>query len=301
MSQNETNRSLSFLEERTKIPIKYKGKKVQYKIADLEKIADRIIEDRTTRGLSMLIQINPTQVRRFVDPNYSATWYRDPKTAIYYGLIIGEHPDGNPKFRKVQIGEHLTLNLENRDDAIIWAFLRWHPSLEGTPFENNPRYRIFDEDYEAQKVTERANLVEKAINKIQTIPRTKLPWLCRALSIPIGTTSNNKVLRSHLFQYAMQEPKQFLGFVKTKTFDLVTMFRSAVELGVIREDPVNGQYSFRGNLIGVSEQDAIVYLSENQSITVMIQSQTEEKDSVLIRIKKDMESENQIIIPETAE
>lgn len=288
------------MSERKSIPFKtIGGKEIKYKIADLEALANEIVKERKEKGSSLLIQINPIKEKKYFDPNYHASLYRDPITGITFGIVVGFHPDGNPKFRKVLVGEFLTLNLERMEDAIVWAFLRWHPQIVGTPWEDsNPRYQIYDQDIEAEKTAKIADQMKKAINRASVIATSKLPWILRSLEINFSGIHNERILRSLLLDYAMSSPNEFLDFISTKNLDLLIVLRSAIDVGVIKKK-TEGDYVYEGIEIGINESDALLYLNSNLNTLKRITDDLESRDETYKKImtkkgKLDIEEDEDI-------
>lgn len=259
--------SLDRREERMAVPFQELGDRVKHKIANIQKIADEIYDQRLAEGLSMKIQINPVKERRYFDPHTTITWYKDPLTGIYFGNLIGFHSDGNPKWGKIPLAESLTLDLNLPEERKRYAILRWHPYMKDNPIKpsTEPIFYIYDPQEEADKIYKQSTEMIKAVNIAKTVPFKNLPMMLRALKIQFEDQTNERVLRSLLIQHAQGAAESFITFYKSRSKEWVEIFQNALFFGIIREDPKNG-YMYHNRPLGMTETDCIVYIQENKKM-----------------------------------
>jgi len=275
----------SLLEQRKAIPtIDRGGKDLKFSIIDIDKVAKQIVEERRLRGSSMLITLNPISESKYFEPHFHASVYRDDITGVYYGMYIGLHIDGNPKFRRIIIEEKMTLNLELDQDAKTWAIMRWHPQVEGTPWQvDDPKFRVYDQETEVVQITNLAKELSTAIKTVNFVPAEKLSWILRSLGIDFAGSTNPEILRGLLMKFAMDNPTEAKNFLRSKALDLVIIIRAAIDLGVINKTQ-DGDLTFDGVQIGVSEEDSMMYLAANTTILKRVTGALEKHDDVYQKI-----------------
>ena len=268
------------------------GSKVKYRVIDIDKVVDRIMEERRNETMTPWVDIQPISEDMHKTPNKMTAFQKDPITGVYYGLAIDEDSYGNIRWQKIQLQDHLSLNLDNRNDAKIWAVLRFHPDIQGSPFQRqNPYYKIYDpvESARAERgEVEAMKISFDRIDKILNDPKTMVNFT-RYLGIDLMENSNFEIVRSKLLMHAKNYPFDFNKKWESKQRSYGEYFTSARALGIV-QNVVDRGFMYKGISLGLSEEDAIKYLSSDTSVMTAISNELADKDTVIQSVSKTMKS-----------
>ena len=104
--------------ERTNMPFTEVGNKdFPTKVIDVDKVAKRLRDQRLKNDESPYIRIELKVPDRHKDRHYTFTYDKDIITGIHYCIVASIHPDGNPKWMKIALGESDVFNINNSLDA----------------------------------------------------------------------------------------------------------------------------------------------------------------------------------------
>ena len=121
------------------------GDAIKTKVMNVDKVVERIVAMRAKNNMSPYVEIQPISPDMHKMPNKLATWQKDPITGVYYGIATGQDDFGNIRWQKIQLNDHLSLNMDRTNDAKIWTVLRFHPELLGSPWaKDSPYYKVYD-------------------------------------------------------------------------------------------------------------------------------------------------------------
>lgn len=289
-------KELVTLEERiwiSKNAVKLMGKAVQVKVLDLDKMIERMKEQRKQNKLSPYVEIQPISEDMHKVPNRVATYQKDPITGVYYGIAIDQDDFGNIKWQKIQIQDSLSLNLDNDSEAKIWAVIRFHPDILGSPWQiSNPYYKIYDPVAIADKENEEIDSMKLAFDRVDMIsdkPK-EMVLFARYLGEEFMDNANYKLVRGALLRSAKNNPEFFNQKWTDKNRSYGEYFQTALALGVIVNDISRG-YLFRNIQIGLSKEDVVRTLSMDQNILSSIGAEIFEKDKVILIVEKDLAGE----------
>lgn len=259
------------------------GSKVKYRIMDIDKVIERIKEERSKESMSPWVEIQPISEDMHKNPNRMPTFQKDPITGVYYGIAIDQDDFGNIKWQKIQLHDSISLNLDKRDDAKIWAVIRFHPDIQGSPWQNqNPYYKIFDPIDQARKERSEIELMKQAFDRIDTIvdnPKSMVNF-ARYLGEELMENSNFEIVRGRLLSVAKNNPVEFNNKWENKNRGYAEFFESARAIGVIQNEADRG-FIYKGISLGISREDAIKYLSQDSSVMTGITNELAEKDIVI--------------------
>lgn len=266
------------------------GKTVQIKVIDLDKMIERMKEQRKLSKLSPYVEIQPISEDMHKIPNRVATYQKDPITGVYYGIAIDQDDFGNIKWQKIQIQDSLSLNLDNDSEAKIWAVIRFHPDILGSPWQvSNPYYKIYDPIAIADKENDEIDAMKLAFDRVDMIidkPK-EMVLFARYIGEEFTDNANYKLVRGALLRAAKNNPEFFNQKWSDKNRSYGEYFQTALALGVIVND-INRGFLFRNIQIGLSREDAIRTLSMDQNILASIGSEIFEKDKVILIVEKDI-------------
>lgn len=298
-------KELVTLEERlwiAKNAVKMMGKTVQYKVMDLDKVVEDMQKKRLNNALSPYVEIQPISEDMHKVPNRMTTFQKDPITGVYYGIALDQDEFGNIKWQKIQLNDSLSLNLDRISDAKIWAVIRFHPDIEGSPWQTqNPYYKIYDPVATAVREGEEIDLMKTAFDRVDMILENpkEMVLFARYLGEELVENSNYKLVKAALLRYARHNPYDFNQKWTSKTKAYSEYFESAKALGIITND-INRGFLFRNISLGLSAEEAVRMLAKDPNILSSISTEISEKDIVIKNIQKEFDAEEKPANSKTA-
>jgi hypothetical protein len=180
--------------------------------------------------------------------------------------------------------------MENLNDIKIWSVLRFHPDIEGSPFQRDyPIYRIWDPTDEAKSQINR-NIAMKEAFKLTDLIKDKAKDLvnfARYLGEDVHSSSNHSIVYGMILKAAASDPYTFIRKWNNKTRGYAERFFSGVALGLINNEPDNGLV-YRNITLGFSEEDAIQKLSEDPNLMKNLVMDISERDIVITKIDAEL-------------
>jgi hypothetical protein len=268
------------------------GSKIKYKVMDIDKVISKIAEDRKSESMTPWVEIQPISEDMHKNRNNLTAFQKDPITGVYYGIAVGEDDFGNIRWQKIQLTDHMSLNLDKRDDAKIWAVIRFHPSIKGSPWQDqNPYYKIFDPIEQARVERGEIEMMKLAFDRIDKIlnePKAMVNF-ARYLGEELMENSNYEIVRGRLLSVARNHPYTFNQKWEDKTRSYGEYFESARALGIITNEADRG-FIYKGIGLGFSSTEAIKYLSQDTSIMTAISNELADNDIVIKNVSKTIKS-----------
>lgn len=290
----EKPKLLVSLEERKLIQremsIEY-GTKVKLRVIDLDKVIVRIREERAKFSLTPYVDIKPISPDMHKLPSRTGTFQKDPVTGIYYGIAIGQDEFGNVRWQKIQIGDSLSLNLDNNDDAKVWAVIRFNPDIKGSPFQvQNPYYEVYDPVEVARTEMGEVVHMKKAFARIEMIQEKPIDMVMfsRYLGEEIRDNASFDIVYNTLLRFARNHPEDFNKKWESKNRTYGERFASARILGIISQDVDKG-YVYKNIPLGMTEEEAIRLLSKDNTIMSSINNAISEEDVVVNKMREEIE------------
>ena len=273
------------------------GQKLKYYVMDVDKVAQKIIADRQKAGMSMNVEIMPISPDMHKTPNRISTFQKDPITGVLYGIAISEDEYGNIRWQKIQLHDHLPLNLSKLDDARIWAVLRFHPDLKGSPWQlQNPYYKVYDPVETARRELTEVDAIKQAFDHIESIlenPKAMVNF-ARFIGVELNESTNYEVVRGRLLQEARNHPFDFNKMWKYSGRAYGELFEAARSLGLIQSE-VNQGFMYKGIPLGVTREEAIRTLQKDTRLSAAISERLRAEDKVVKTVEKSAESIIQVI------
>jgi hypothetical protein len=248
------------------------GSKVTSKVLDIDKVVQWIRTERKNKNLSPYIEIHPISEDQFKNPHKQATFQKDPLTGVLYGIATSSDDFGNIRWQKIQVNEMLSLNLDNDNDAKIWAVIRFNPDIQGSPFQReNPYFKIYDPVDEAIAEQNEIAEMQKAFERVSMVIKDskRMVQFARYLGVEVRDNTNYDIVYGALLKKARHNSAVFNKH-----------FYSGLALGVITEDANNG-YMYEGITLGISKADAIKFLAKDKSVFSSISTALDEKDTAV--------------------
>lgn len=267
------------------------GSKVKHRVIDLDKAIIKIREERARFSLSPYVEIKPISPDMHKMPSRTGTFQKDPITGIYYGICIGEDDFGNLKWQKIQIGDSLSLNLDNNDDAKVWAVIRFNPDIKGSPFQvQNPYYEVYDPVEIARTEMGEVRNMQKAFGRIEMISEKPIDMVmfARYLGEELRDNASFDIVYNVLLRFARNHPEDFNKKWENKNRSFGERFASARVLQIITQDVDKG-YVYKNIPLGMTEDEAVRFLSKDTTIMSSINSAISDQDELVNSMKKELE------------
>ncbi len=249
------------LKERRSMPYIEYGE-FKTKIIDMNKAVENLQRYRLENNMSMVIEVKAIRIDKHKELQRQITFTKDPVTGILYGIPIGMHVDGNIKWRKITLLERNTFDLNNMYEAQAWLVVRMHHTLDGSPFAiDDPLFEVYDQDVEADRESERAGLVGRALQMVENLSKEEVTPLARYMGIEVVEGMTPKVLRGQLYKRAMHSPQEFINMFKDPNRPIMEAVRMAMAFKIIKEDEMG--LVFNGQNLGMTDVEVVANLKDN--------------------------------------
>lgn len=277
-------------EERERIASKAKeyGKQdgITIKVINFKEEIPRLQAARKKNPIISLITIKEDPYKN----NLSAiTYVKDAIFGIHYGIPAQVLPDGNIRWRRIYIEENYSFNLMKETDCMEYLVMRMHPDVEGSPFQNaSPKYRIHDEEREAEKISLKATYTRKAFAIVDDITGKNMVYFCRNLGVIQESDKDLSVnvLKSRLNAFAMENAEILVRRYEQESRSLREIFKTGLALSIVKDKGADG-YEYNGRLLGLHEDAVIRYMKENPEVNISLSREIEENDKMTIDIQKE--------------
>ena len=271
------------------------GSVVKHKIMDVNKMVARMREQREARNLTDYIQIIPISPDAYKVPNKTMTFQKDPITGVLYGLAIDQDAFGNIRWQKIQLNDSLPLDLTKINDAKLWAVLRFSSDIEGSPFQAEiPYYKVLDPVEIAVAERQEIDLMKECFDRINSFQDNakEMVLFSRYLGDDVTDSSNYDIVMGLLLKKAKNYPAVFKKRWESKARTFAEKFYTAKALGIIADEAERG-FLFNNISIGLSEEDAIRFLSKDRNVLSAINNAIDEKDIVVRNVKRDIDAKKE--------
>jgi hypothetical protein len=263
------------------------GSEVKYKVIDINKAVERIREQRKSNNMTPYViieAINPQMQKTY---NRMPTFQKDPVTDVLYGILTGQDSFGNPKWMKPQLQESLSLNLDLVNDAKLWAVLRFNSNIQGSPFQTeNPFFKVMDPMAAARIENDEVKQMKLAFERVDILLKDpkSMVMFARYMGIDFVESSNFEIVESELLKKARLKPSFFNANWDRKGRAYIELYKSALALGVIRNELDKGYY-YKDIRLGVTEEEAIRTISKDNNISSAINNTIMDEDKVISNVK----------------
>lgn len=274
------------MEERINCPFKMFGSKIQIKLADLDELGKLVMAKRKEEGLSSRINLIPARTKKYHEPIFKPSFVKDPITGIYYGVVIGEHPDGNPKWMKIPLDEGFELDLAKEQELRWWCVLRMHPEVDVSPFAaDEPRYIVLDTEVEAAKDIAKATLLSSVLAKAKTMENAKIRNFARWCDISLRGDESSNVIRAKVINFSISNPDLFQQKFEDSNRKVGEVFKSAEMVGIIKHDHEKG-YQYKNVFLGLTTFECVEFLNKETDILTSMNAEVKRMDSQLVKEEK---------------
>lgn len=271
------------------------GDKLKFSLANVEKIARDLQEERKKKNMSMFITIRPIISNKYRDLNHKFSFFKDHEYDLLYGMLVGFHQDGNPKWRMIEINDSITLNLENLDEAKMWVVIRMSPRLQGSPFQSDDiLFEVYDPSLIAKSNSNRRRNLMKAFERINGLSPKELLSLARVMNISLY----DKITYSEIVDKMSEEAeKNPIGFnnefdnPSRKIKELIVSASLVIDLDgrPIVEHTTEKGYLYKGVYLGDTINEVISKVTKDTGMQNRIQESLNNFDALMnsMSVKKD--------------
>jgi len=168
----------------------------------------------------------------------------------------------------------LSLDLNDEDDKKIYDFLKDHPLLPG-------KFTIEDmranEEVSAEKALKSAEAITVAsslnFNEVRDI----------AVLMGVSLDFDDMMIKAKVIQYSNNEPQKFLDMLNDIDKEYRIFLKRALQEDVLSK--VNGVWKHGSNNVGLSDEQAIIWLKENADLYALLKHQLRTGEKVEIEEK----------------
>ena len=191
--------------------------------------------------------------------------------------INGHEITGYEMFQAV-----VSLDINKDYDRKLYEFLKDHPLIRGG-------FTIEDVSAKQQQVAEKSIKSAEAITTASTLTEQSM----RDLAILMGIDSNleEMLLRAKIIQFANESPSKFLSHLNDIDKEHRVFLKKALEKDILTR--VNGVWKHNTLNIGLTEDQAIVWLKENGDTYALLKHQ--------LRTGKIEEPKEEVVLEEIKE
>ena len=174
----------------------------------------------------------------------------------------------------------LSLDINNEDDKIVYEFLKDHPLIS--------KFTIDDMRATEEKSAETALKSAEAITVASKLNFNEIRDL--ALLMGVGLDLDDMLVKAKVIQYANTSPENFLSLLNDIDKEHRVFLKKALNKDVLNK--VNGVWKHGTNNIGLTDDQAIVWLKDNADIYALLKHQVRTgKEVVLEDTKKEVKKE----------
>ena len=165
--------------------------------------------------------------------------------------------DGYEMFQAV-----LSLDINEKQDRRVYEFIKGHPLLRG-------KFTIEDLRANEKKNAEGALKSAEAITKATELTDNAM----RDLALLMGMESDldDTMLKAKIIQFSNQSPEKFLSLVNDMDQEYRIFLKKALNKKVLNN--INGVWKHGSLNIGLSDDQAIVWLKDNADLYAMLRHQ----------------------------
>ena len=231
----------------------------------------------------MIINVRAIRTKREKEISKIIKFSKDPLTGIHFGLVSGELPDGNVRWRGIYLTDFNSFNIENDLEAKCYAVLRMHPALKGCPFvtTEEPTFEILDPNEIANEEFAAGMELGKALQIIKNMRTNEVIPFARFMDLTFDDAmASNRFVKSLLVRAAKVNAKDFIRNYYDQNRPLFELISMAKHFGVITFD-IDSGHTIGKTGLGYSTHDVARTLEANTSYVARIRAKLEERGAKL--------------------
>ena len=227
-----------------------------------------------------VIEIECIRKTNSLEPRFSLSNAYDRELDLWFGVPMGiDTRTKEIRWQRFQIGDFKTYNLNKFSDAAEWAVISRAPWLIGSPYQKGkPYFKKHDREADANEIIIKSTIRSKAMEIAGTIKIEEMCDMYRNFGRnPEGFSPN--MLKAELIKIAERSPKEFVSLWDNANRSVITIFKRSEALGLITFDINKGGYMWKDSLsMGMTEESAIKFLTENKSIMANADLESKSRD-----------------------
>ena len=169
----------------------------------------------------------------------------------------GEEVAGYEMFHAVK-----SLDINDEDDRRIYEFLKDHPMMGG-------KFTLEDISAQENKAAEEALAKADSVTAAAGLSKKEIENLCRLIGLS-GDWDDN-VRKAKIISYASDNPVKFLEYLNDADAPYKVFIKECLEKKVFTF--INGTYKYGSTNIGLSEDQAVMWLKDNSDIYALLKNQ----------------------------
>ena len=156
----------------------------------------------------------------------------------------------------------LSLDINDEDHKRIYEFLKDHPLIKG-------KFTITDTKAQQEDMAKESLLKAEAITKASEIQDSELKDL--AILTGIDKNLENKIIKAKLIQLSNDQPQRFLDFINDVDKQHRIFLKKALNKKALTK--VNGVWKHGSMSIGLTDDQAILWLKDNGDVYAILKAQ----------------------------
>ena len=154
------------------------------------------------------------------------------------------------------------LDINDEDDRRIYEFLKDHPMMGG-------KFTLEDISAQENKAAEEALAKADSVPAAAGLSKKEIENLCRLIGLS-GDWDDN-VRKAKIISYASDNPVKFLEYLNDADAPYKVFIKECLEKKVFTF--INGTYKYGSTNIGLSEDQAVMWLKDNSDIYALLKNQ----------------------------
>lgn len=235
--------------------------------------------------------LRPIVDDKYKNPNFQIRTIKNPESGKWFGIPIGNNPDGSIKFQKIVINGTRVFELANKQDAMEWHVIKNAPFVLGSKFKSGkPVFEVYDEVKESRNTIEKGRIAMKAIAFIDKMAWEELKDFCRLFNLN-PDFSNEDVIRGQMIEMAMENPMKIIEKTEMKGRLAIAMkIKKALAFRIISYEIGKGYMTNDGLFCGATEEGVITFFQDNIDSLSRISELANSEEQKLNQKKKKPES-----------
>ena len=187
----------------------------------------------------------------------------------------GEEVSGYEMFNAVK-----SLDINDEDDKRIYEFLKDHPLIKG-----GSKFVIQDMRAEQEKAAEDSIESAKAITTASMLNINEL----KNMSVLMGLSPDldDMMLKAKIIQFASDNPAKFTSTLEDVDKEHRIFLKNALQKEVLTK--INGVWKHGSNNIGLTDDQAIIWLKENADLYAMLKHQMRTGETTPVEVEEKIE------------
>lgn len=221
-----------------------------------------------------LIEVIPLKERKGFENNVKFRRVKDRATQCWIGIPEGINDDTKKiTYQLITVIGRRIYDLSNEKDRKEWICIKYSPYLQGSPNQDRngaPLFKVYDKEKQAVENLQKTRLKRKAAVIADVLEGEDLNDMLRACGIGVAGLSEIMKLNA-ITQFADENPDIFLKHWESPLRQEAFILKQAIEFDLIQVDNNIGLI-YRTLSLGLTEQEAVIYLKEHPNVSTAIQT-----------------------------